>query len=87
MPCPSIIYSGRFDGAFFSTVSPWTKCYIHITVDPTNPFCNYFDVSSVHQTGYELVWLHGIIPTTSHDHPVLHVYKPFRPHHESSAPN
>jgi hypothetical protein len=76
MHCHSMIYSGRYDGAFFVTPSPWTKCYIHIDTDPDNPFATTFNISSVHQPGYELIWLHDVTFST----PPIHIYKPYRPY-------
>jgi len=77
MPCHSVIYSGRYDGAYFVTRSPWTKCYINIHTDLDNPFTTKFDLSITYQPGYELIWLHNI--DKSHN-PVIHVYKPSRPY-------
>jgi len=71
-----MIYSGRYDGAFFVTPSPWTKCYILIHTDPENPFAITFNISSVHQPGYELIWLHDVTTDTT----PVHVYKPYRPY-------
>ena len=76
MHCHSMIYSGRYDGAFFVTPSPWTKCYILIHTDPDNPFAITFNISSVHQPGYELIWLHDV----THDVTPIHIYKPYRPY-------
>jgi hypothetical protein len=85
MYCHSMIYSGRYDGAFFVTPSPWTKCYILIHTDPENPFAATFNISSVHQPGYELIWLHDVVYEAYATKP-YYVYKPYRPY-ESSAPN
>ena len=76
MHCHSMIYSGRYDGAFFVTPSPWTKCHILIHTDPDNPFAITFNISAAHQPGYELIWLHDV----THDTTPIHIYKPYRPY-------
>lgn len=85
MPCPSIIYSGRFDGGFFITASPWTKCYVYISVDPEDPFSGTYHVSANYQPNYELVWLHGCLPHPLDPSAKLYLYKPFRPYESATS--
>lgn len=85
MPCPSVIYSGPLDGGYFCTPSPWTKCHIHLSVSPDDPFLSTFQVSSFHQPGFHTIWLHGVLINPVDDSQRLFIYKPYRPHHESTT--